>query len=120
MTDIVKRLRGGVTKWGGVDCAPDAILAAADEIERLRADLLKAEMRVEIAGLENIMRAVARGRREGIEAAANVCTKFLSTIQSEIDRASTNQEEEALWAAFLTVDEVKASILTLPEEPAHD
>lgn len=36
MNDIVKRLRGGVTKWGGVDCAPDAILAAADEIERLR------------------------------------------------------------------------------------
>lgn len=36
MSDIVERLRGGVTKWGGVDCAPDAILAAADEIERLR------------------------------------------------------------------------------------
>ena len=39
------------------------------EIERLRSDLLKAEMKAEIAGLENIIRAVAKGRREGIEAA---------------------------------------------------
>lgn len=43
------------------------------EIERLQADLLKAEMQTEIAGLENIMRAVAAARREGIEEALRVC-----------------------------------------------
>lgn len=52
MTDIVERLRSLNADFLHEE--------AADEIERLRADL---------AGLENTMRAVARGRREGIEAA---------------------------------------------------
>ena len=64
MTDIVERLRALNADFLHEE--------AADEIERLRADLLKAEMQTEMAGLENIMRAVARGRREGIEAAAAI------------------------------------------------
>lgn len=52
MTDIVERLRGGVTKWGGVDCAPDAILAAADEIEQLRGTLRRALRLYEIEQAE--------------------------------------------------------------------
>jgi len=62
VTDIVERLRSLNADFLHEE--------AADEIERLRADLLRAEMRAEIAGLENITRAVARGRREGIEALA--------------------------------------------------
>ena len=86
---------------------------ASDEIERLRAQL---EQTRTVAAA-----AVKAARREGIEAAANVCTKFLSTIQSEIDRASTSQVEEALWAAFLTIEEAEAAIRKLlTEEPAHD
>lgn len=69
MTDIVERLRRRYFSPVAVFRNPDGP-EAADEIERLRADLLKAEMQAEIAGLENIMRAVARGRREGIEALA--------------------------------------------------
>lgn len=70
MTDIVERLRELPDCHNLHGRVFRAVREAADEIERLRADLLKAEMRAEIAGLENIMRAVARGRREGIEALA--------------------------------------------------
>lgn len=75
MTDIVERLRSENTLTGYYD-PPQLQEEAASEIERLRADLLKAEMRAEIAGLENIMRAVARGRREGIEAALEIVKQW--------------------------------------------
>jgi hypothetical protein len=71
MTDIVERLRERLL-------APDAdhiLDEAADEIERLRADLLKAEMNAEINDLAEVGRLVAIGRREGIEAAAKVAER---------------------------------------------
>ena len=36
MTDIVERLRASVTPHRGLDCSPEIVEAAADEIERLR------------------------------------------------------------------------------------
>ena len=70
MTDIVELLREfSGPRYPDDICGKACMGEAADEITRLRADLLKAEMRAEIAGLENILRAVAKGRREGIEAA---------------------------------------------------
>ena len=75
MTDIVKRLRRRYFSPVAVFRNPDGP-EAADEIERLRADLLKAEIQTEIEGLENILRAVARGRREGIEACLVVLERW--------------------------------------------
>jgi hypothetical protein len=39
MTDIVERLRASVTPHRGLDCSPEIVEAAADEIERLRAEV---------------------------------------------------------------------------------
>ena len=41
MTDIVDRLRASVTPHRGLDCSPEIVEAAADEIERLRTALQK-------------------------------------------------------------------------------
>ena len=65
MTDIVERLRSLNADFLHEE--------AADEIERLRAALLKAEMEVEIASVEIIGRAVDIGHRRGIRAALKVC-----------------------------------------------
>lgn len=93
MTDIVERLREGED---GLE------YAAADEIERLRAALLKAEMQAEIADIEEVGRLVAIGRREGIEAA-------LAAARSVVSPCDDMQRHVA-------ADEIVAAIRALLED----
>lgn len=72
-----------------------------DEVEKLRAALLKAEMRAEIAGLENIMRAVARGRREGIEAAAKAAENCLHPSAERTAHAAVDDAVAAIRALLM-------------------
>lgn len=101
MTDIVERLRAEGAMSGHYD-APAIQREAADEITRLRADLLKAEMQAEIAGLEGVMRGIAIGRREGIDAAIVACGGVFT-------------DDKGVWANGFTrgVIEAQASIRAL-------
>ena len=97
MTDIVERLRSLNADFLHEE--------AADEIERLRADLLKVEMRAEIAGLEGVMRGIAVGRREGIDAAIVACGAVFA-------------DDKGAWANGFTrgVTEAQASVRALLED----
>lgn len=101
MTDIVERLRALNADFLHEE--------AADEIKRLRADLLQAEMQAEMAGLENVMRAVAMGRREGIEAALKVCDERMHAYR-------TGTPTDETMAAIEEVADLLAAIRALLED----
>jgi hypothetical protein len=64
--DVVERLRGGVTPHGGVDVDPAVLIAAADEIERLRAWIKAARdhrdtFKARQDALDNMLASVLQG-----------------------------------------------------------
>jgi hypothetical protein len=102
MTDIIERLRAMLAcdpecEGRCQDCPNSVAGDAADEIARLR-------------------EAVAAARREGIEAAAKMCADFRSSVQNELDHASTVQMEAALAAAICGIDKAEAAIHALLED----
>ena len=120
MTDIVDRLRspevfidmGGMTSRVAHEAAAEierlreAVKTAADEIERLRAeiamlraDLLKTEMKAELDDLENVGRLVAIGRREGIEAAL----PLLAASDEVLSGLARGECEQFMYAEFAPV-----------------
>lgn len=103
MTDIVERLQE--RKKNGDGWTRPVAADALAEIERLRADLLKAEMRAEVAGLEGVMRGIAVGRREGIDAAIVACGGVFT-------------DDKGAWANGFTrgVTEAQASVRALLED----
>ena len=117
MTDIVERLRRDAARFAAMEAAGDqpwvadaawaaeSFCAAADEVERLRAALLKAEMKAEIADIEDVGRLVALGRREGIEAAIVACGGVFT-------------DDKGVWANGFTrgVIEAQASVRALLTE----
>ena len=109
MTDIVERLRE--RRW-----APDAdhiLDEAADEIERLRVDLLKAEMKAELDDLEDVGRLVAIGRREGIEAA-------ITAVEGWSRNLFVGDAEEYHYGWNDAIDNAAQSIRALLTEANHD
>lgn len=104
MTDIVDRL-AMLAVFNPPSAISTAMEEAADEITRLRADLLKAEMGAEMAGLEGVMRGIAIGRREGIDAAIVACGGVFT-------------DDKGVWAHGFTrgVTEAQASVRALLED----
>lgn len=94
MTDIVERLRSLNADFLHEE--------AADEIERLRAALLKVEMEKEITDIEEVGRLFALGKREGIEAA-------LAAARSVVSPCDDMQRHVA-------ADEIVADIRALLED----